>query len=245
MAYSRTYDIPYFLTDRYRKLRLTPLVQFLEDMAIRHSEHCGVGLDFYEKHNVAWVLAKWDVTIHRYPVFNEVITITTAPTSFRNFFGFRKFDIKDESGVLLAEGASLWIYVDTQKKRPLPVTEHLIDAYGLTPDQNRPLPIAAPEPPENTDLSSDITIRSADIDTNLHVNNARYIEWALDTIPFSAIDGKQVKRLRVDYKKELQLGDEVLSVVDIQHGEHGITTRHRIGNKDKTACFITLDWSTQ
>ncbi len=38
MSRSRTYDIPYFLVDQKRRLRITALMQFLEDMAIRHSE---------------------------------------------------------------------------------------------------------------------------------------------------------------------------------------------------------------
>ncbi len=245
MAYSRTYDIPYFLIDQNRKLRITALTRFLEDMAIRHSDALGVGLDFYEQNQVAWVLAKWDIQVHRYPRFKEQVRVTTEPTSFRNFFGYRKYEIHSESGTLLAGGHSLWVFIDMNRKRPTPVTDDLITAYELTPDQNTPLPIQAPSPPEKNDYEISFDIRIGDIDTNRHVNNVRYIEWALETLPpdfFSS--GKSASRILVDYRKEINYGDRVYAYADHVRpdNQQPESTRHRISNGKKDACLLTFYW---
>ncbi|WP_210509673.1 acyl-[acyl-carrier-protein] thioesterase [Natronogracilivirga saccharolytica] len=242
MAYTHTYDIPYFLVDRHRKLRVTALMQFLEDMAIRHSEVCGVGLDHYEENQVAWVLAKWDITIHSYPGFNQQVHVTTQPVSFRNFFGFRQYKMKDDNGTLLAEASSLWIFIDLKKKKPVRVSEEMINAFGLTPDQNKPLPIKAPEAPEKKQYESRFAIRPGDIDTNKHANNIRFVEWALNTLPPELIDGKRATRVMVDYRKELLYGEEVFSFADFFEDKSGYISNHLISNGQKNACLLTFMW---
>ncbi len=243
MAYSRTYDIPYFLVDQNRKLRITALMQFLEDMAIRHSEKCGVGLDYYHQNRVAWVLAKWDIEIRNYPEFNRKITVTTAPTSFRSFFGFRKFDVTDEQGQFLAKAQTLWIFVDTRQKKPVPVTSEVISAYGLSRDQKQPLPIEAPTAPETGILQSRFQVRPGDIDTNRHVNNIRFVEWALDTLPVDFTNSHSVQRVLVDYRKELTIGEEVVAIADIVEKGSSIETHHRISDGEKEASLITFRWT--
>ncbi len=247
MIYSRTYDIPYFLVDAQRNLRITSLMQYLEDMAIRHSEDCGIGLDFYEENKVAWVLAKWDIEIERYPLFTQQITITTEPWSFRNFFGFRRYEVHDAEGALLAKANTLWIYIDMVRKKPIPVTGEIIRAFGISPDSKRPLPIKAPNPPESAEHETRFQVRLGDIDTNRHVNNIRYIEWALETLPPEFSTKKRVRRVLVDYRKELMYGDEVLATADIIQNSTpdgaASVSRHRISNGEKEACLATFEWN--
>ncbi len=243
MAYSRTYDIPYFLIDQNRKLRITALMQFLEDMAIRHSETCGVGLDYYYSNGVAWLLAKWDIEVFSYPEFNRKIEIRTTPTSFRNFFGFRKFEVVDSAGKLLAKAHTLWIFVDTQRKKPIPVTDMVVRAYGLTPDRKQPLPMEAPSPPENDTWQSRFHIRPGDIDTNRHVNNIRFIEWALDTLPVEFTSSHSVQRVLVDYRRELTYGDDVIATAELIENKKFKESRHRISKGKKVASLITFRWT--
>ena len=242
MAYSRTYDIPYFLIDKNRKLRITALMQFLEDMAIRHSEHCGVVLDYYHENGVAWVLAKWDIEVYSYPGFGQQITISTVPTSFRSYFGFRMLEVRDEADKLLARAHTLWVFVDTRRKKPIPVSEELIRAYGLTSDQKKPLPIEAPSAPGSDELQTHFQIRPGDIDTNGHVNNIRFVEWALDTLPIDFTENHSVTRVLVDYRKELTYGEPVTATADVSQNEHDPVTRHRITGGKKDASLMTFKW---
>jgi medium-chain acyl-[acyl-carrier-protein] hydrolase len=243
MAWSRTYDIPYFLIDKNRKLRITALMQFLEDVAIRHSESCGVGLDYYHDNGVAWVLAKWDIEVHSYPGFNQQITITTVPTSFRSFFGFRMMEVHDEAGRLLARAHTLWVFVDTRRKKPIPVTDEVMQAYGLTREQKEPLPIEAAAAPETDELKAEFQIRPGDIDTNRHVNNIRFVEWALDTLPVDFTDCHTVHRVLVDYRKELTFGETVNAAADMVENGDETLTRHRISAGEKIASLITFKWT--
>lgn len=317
MAYEHTYDIPYFLIDPHRRLRATGLVQFLEDMAIRHSEACGVGLEYYYTNQVAWLLNKWDISVERYPHYAEQIRIVTRPTSFRRFLGYRTFEVFDPNGSLLAQGRSLWVYMNTQTRRPLPVDESIIQAYGLTSKDQSPVEMQSPERPEtdpdnspedvnrqqpaswptnmqeaassdnlqahaaghsessvgghsdnpaarhsNRTYCARFKVHTGDLDSNRHVNNTRYVQWALDTLPVHLSDQFQPRRIRVDYKKETTLGQQVMCLADSrplpidtcsEASDHtisdvhstkapGIQTRHEIRNETGVACVASFDW---
>jgi acyl-ACP thioesterase len=44
----------------------------------------------------------------------------------------------------------------------------------------------------------------SDIDTNGHMNNCRYIEWALDLIDLDVFKNKSIQYLAINYLKEIQ-----------------------------------------
>ncbi len=243
MIFTRSYNIPYFNVGADRKLRITSLMQYLEDMAIRQSEECGIGLDFYEQTQTAWVLAKWDLEVNAYPAFTQDITITTEPHSFRNYFGFRRYEVRSSNDKILAKANTLWVYIDMRRKRPTPVTEEVIQAFGISPDSKRPLAIQSPEPPDEIDYQTRFHIRLGDIDTNQHVNNIRYIEWALETLPPEFIRTKKASRVMADYRKELMYGDEVYSTAEILAQSESVRSRHKISNSQKDACLAVFEWN--
>ena len=52
---------------------ITSLMNYLDDIAIGQSEQLGVGVDYLKQRNVAWVLYKWDIKIHKYLYMVKVL----------------------------------------------------------------------------------------------------------------------------------------------------------------------------
>jgi medium-chain acyl-[acyl-carrier-protein] hydrolase len=128
---TKEYEIHYYEIDYRKKLLVTSLIDFLGDMASYQSELLGVGMEYLKENNLAWVLYKWDIVVDRYPVYGEKINITTIPYSFKKFYGSRKFEVKDEEGKIVATANSLWILVNTEKKRPVRVSQDMMAVYGI------------------------------------------------------------------------------------------------------------------
>ncbi len=55
----------------------------------------------------------------------------------------------------------------------------------------------------------------SDIDVNQHVNNARYIAWAMDAIPEEVVNDRPVSEVSINFIKEAIPGE----VVDLYHAE--------------------------
>lgn len=241
MTYEKNYFIHYFSTDIKRNLRITSLMKFFEDMAIMQSESLGVGLDYYEKEKCAWVMYKWDVKIHSYPKFKDEIKIITNPNAYKKFYANRLFEIRSSTNELLAEGNSIWIFLNTESKRPSAVPELFGKLYGMNPE-NEIINFDNPKSPGTVTHEKEFQVRYYDIDTNDHVNNVSYVEWALEAIPIEIKNNYTLKRLKTIYKKEVNLGDRIKSEVEIINNENEIECYHLISNHEKEACVIETHW---
>ena len=88
-----------------------------------------IGVEYLEQHHAAWVLSSWEIVMNRYPKLAEHITVSTWPYSFKGFYGYRNFTIKDEAGEICAFANSVWVYMDTATMRPVRIAKEVQDAY--------------------------------------------------------------------------------------------------------------------
>ena len=241
MPYTKNYFVHYFSTDIKRNLRVTSLMKFFEDIAVLQSENLNAGLDYYEKEKCAWVMYKWDVKIYKYPKFMDEIKIITIPNAYKKFYANRLFEVRDKNDELLAEGNSIWIFLNTENKRPKAVPQIFGELYEMNPDAEI-INIENPEPPKKITHEKEFQVRYYDIDTNDHVNNVQYVEWALEAIPIEIKNNYLLKRLKTIYKKEVNLGDRIKSHAEIIEKENEIACYHLISNHETEACVIETYW---
>ena len=146
-------------------------------------------------------------SIDRYPVLGEKIVISTWPYDFKGIYGYRNFTLQDQEGGYLARAASVWFFFDTVRQKPARITPEDIRGYGeaqprLTMDYaSRKIAL-----PEEYEERPRILVSRHHLDTNHHVNNARYVEIARESLPQEI----SVKELRVEYKKAAVLGDYMI-----------------------------------
>ncbi len=243
MEYSRNYLIHYYEIDSKRKLSLSTLIHYLEDLAMLNSTDQGLTLDYYDETHRGWMLFKWDINIYQYPMFNETIKISTHPSAFKNFLANREYSVFNKDGKLLAEAKSVWLFADTKTRRPLRVPEEMYSKFDVGKESE-----AVFYKLDELSLVSEgshtlkVTVRHSDTDTNKHVNNVRYIDWAMESLPESFREDHIVKRVQVNYKKELNPGDEAEVVSLIHEDENELYTLHTIYNTGKDICNLKLQW---
>ena len=115
--------------------------------------------------------------MNRYPKLAEHITVSTWPYSFKGFYGYRNFTIKDEAGEICAFANSVWVYMDTATMRPVRIAKEVQDAYIPVMDEaiqyewaDRKIRI------EGTPVEKEpVLVQRFHIDTNHHMNNGKYI----------------------------------------------------------------------
>ena len=118
-----------------RKLTLISLIDYLQDCATFHSEDLGLGLDYLEEKNMAWVLVSWQIIVDRYPELGEDITVQTWAYGFRSFYADRNLVIRGPHDEILARANSLWLLINLDtghpmKALPVEVYRHMIDTNG-------------------------------------------------------------------------------------------------------------------
>lgn len=193
------------------RMTLRGIVTRMQDCAVFHSEAIGRGPAFWDGHKKAWMIISWQILIRQRPAFDHRVTTRTSTYRFRGFLGDRNFVMTDEAdGTILAEANSQWAYMDLAAQKPIRVPEEEIQGYGIEPEVCIPdkAPRRIPIPADGTpgivrEDKPSFEIESSRIDTNHHVNNLAYIDMADDYLP----EGTKVRELRVEYIRQMRLGD--------------------------------------
>lgn len=229
----KEYNVHYYEVDYKKKLLITGLMNFFSDVAVQQSENLGIGLEYLKENNVAWVIYKWDIYLKRYPMFNEKVRVRTMPYSLRKFYAYRTFEMIDEKGDVIAEANSLWFFIDIKNRKSIRILDKMYDAYGIDRSNNKALNMEKIKSPERIDYEENFNIRYTDIDTNRHVNNVKYVDWAIETIPVDIVDNYELKSISIIYEKEITYGEHIKVVTQIEENNDDITCIHEVRNSDK------------
>ena len=219
--------VRYSETDENGRLSLTGVLNYLQDCSTFQSEDLGIGIRYLTAHDRAWWVTSWQIAIDRYPVLGERIVISTWPYEFKGIYGYRNFAIQDPDGAYLVKANSIWFFYDTKRQRPVRAQKEDIEGYGepgLRLDMDygsRRITV-----PDVYEEREGIRITRHHLDTNHHVNNARYVEIAKELLPEDFV----VRELRAEYKKAAVLGDYMIPrVTKSQDGYVTALCDHQVG----------------
>lgn len=241
--FERNYFIHIYETNLRNELDVPCLMRYFEEMALMQSQAEGVGLDYYQKHDVAWVLHQFDIQIQRLPRFSQVVTLRTQPISTYKFMGFRKYWVLDANNQPMITADTSWLFINPRTRRPMRVNDDMKQAYGHAGAEETKLDMADVACLERVDFSKSFPVRFSDIDVNDHVNNTHYVEWALEAVPPEVRDQANLTNIRIAFKKETTYGQVILSEAQQLQTNQGVQFLHRIATSDGTTrCLLFTEW---
>ena len=216
-VFKKNYHIELRDVDFTKKLKLSALFNYLQDISSLHVENLGTGIEAIEKRcGVTWVLMRAKSEIARYPSWNEDITIETWQQKPKKFEFERDFIVRDAAGNVIIRVVSMWIIMDI-KTRELKRSESIDVQYppffeerAMTNFRLRKI-----KPFAHTKIAYKKTIGYSDTDFNGHINNAKYIDFATDCFPVEQHMQYYIKSMQINYIREAIPGDNVAFYTDI------------------------------
>ena len=216
-------------------LTMCSLIDYFQDCVNLDSDDRKVGYWELSKKNLGWILLTWQIEVKRYPRMGETVVISTAPHGFRGTFGYRNFLMHDEAGELLAVADSTWMLMDFTAMKPVRPSDDILNAYEL--EERYPMEYSRAKIVlgDNKEEQEHFYVGVHHLDTNHHVNNGQYVAMAQQYLP----DGYVVNRLRVEYRKQAMLGDEIAPWVSCEDGAYKVSI-----NNGEDAAFAVLLFET-
>ncbi|SKA94967.1 Acyl-ACP thioesterase [Caloramator quimbayensis] len=244
MKYSKEFSVYYSDVDRFNKSKTLSILNYLEETAMSHSLSVGLGFEKLYNEGFAWILAAWHVEIDRAPSFNEKITVKTWPVCFDKYFAYRHFKIIDEMGNVIVSAASKWVLLDINKRRAVKIPNEIKNSYIIDEETATKQPFMDFKKIEVFGDKKQFDIRRSDIDTNNHVNNKKYVEWAIETVPYDIYDNYYLSSFDVLYKRETEYGNTVLSYcMESYKDENSAEYYHAIKSEDELElALIFTNW---
>lgn len=239
--YSKKYPIKYYETDFNRVLKPSALMNFLQDMATENAEMLGFGPTFVFEKNYAWFLIKYHMEFDDYPCALDDLVVKTEPRGITKIIANRDFELYSPDGKRLGRVQSNWMLIDLNTKNVLPLakTVTFMKTFDKRDDDMQFQKI---KPLDRIDFEKTFEIRYDDIDVNQHVNNANYIVWAFEILPYEFKANHKLKTLDIAYKKEIAYGNNVISQAEFSQETN--TTTHVLKNvtTGEELCFVSAVW---
>ena len=199
-------------------LSLRGALGMMQEAAIIDSDRSGFAIGDIMQTHVVWILARWHVRLVGKVKWNEPVVVKTWPRTVDRVTSERDFEILNADGEQIAIGESVWVLTSADTGRIIRIKPEVAAAYDLT--LRRVFEDEAKEETISTvkeTYSCNITKR--DIDTNHHVNNRVYLDFAIEALP-EAIDHSAFTEVRVHYKRQLLLGQKIRCYYGEQEGKH-------------------------
>lgn len=176
-----SYEVSSLYVSLQKRLGLYALLNLLQDAAWSHANSLGFGFDDSLKRNVFWVLTRQKIVMDHWPEWHETIDIKTWVRPVQRSFTYRDFEIYNR-GRQIGQCTTSWLLLDGETRRP--ATRNLEDIDAFT-RKDGALAMETPKISllEGLETRAEFQVRNSDLDLNDHVNNTKYAQWILDSIP--------------------------------------------------------------
>jgi len=202
------YKINSLLVNSQGRLGLYGVLNLLQETAWIHAETLGFGMEDMEKKGLYWVLTRQTLKMKDWPSYGHKISIETWLKPPEGAFAGREFLIKNEAGEKIGACTTSWLALDRN-------TKGILHSNGLHNWNEICRKETTGMVAEKISVSGEYhnvahyRVRNSDLDSNQHVNNTKYSQWILDSIPYELHKKLVLTDYSVNFLAETHLGDEV------------------------------------
>jgi acyl-ACP thioesterase len=149
------------------RVRLDALARWLQDAALDDVVDAGLG------ETALWVVRRTRIAVARFPRFGETATVRTWSSGVGRMWAQRRTTVSTDGGGAV-EAVALWVHLDPDGGRPMPLTDAELAVYGpSTAGRQVKARLRHPAPPEGAP-SRPWRFRATELDVADHINNAAY-----------------------------------------------------------------------
>lgn len=235
-----TLEIPCYMTDCSYRLRASSFMDLAQVMAMEGSESLGFGHDRLGRERKTWVLYRMQFKFLRPVVWKEKVTMSTWHKGQEGLVFLRDYELLGEDGGQSVIGTSSWIVLDTGT-REFVRGDSLPECISVEPQCSGSVydaPARKVAFPRSALLTpaAEHTVSYSDVDFIGHTNNAKYVQWAMDSIDAGFVSSHPVKEVTVNFNKESRLGD-VVRIYTVKVQEDGADVFYVEGKAGDTQSF--------
>jgi acyl-ACP thioesterase len=238
--FRESFQIRSFDSDLNGRAKLTSICNFVQEISEHHGYLMHQGIDDLKANNMSWVLSRLKLQLFDTPKWRDCIEIETWLIGVEGLFGNREFKIYNQRGEAIAQGSSSWLVFNTQTKRlvrPQEIVAKMPANSLYSTDGHSLSKIPAIK---EAKYIEEIHIHYSDIDFYQHVNNVKYIKWAIDACLPEIQDGKTIHDLEINYLHESKV-DQTLELFKLRKNSSSqiiIKTK----NTDIENCRAIINW---
>ena len=242
MVYEEKFKVRGYSLDENCYARPLAIMGYMQDAAALHCIPLHLTGPELQAEGITWVITNFTIEYYYYPYWSEELKVETWAKDNSGFRTRRDYLITTMAGRLAAAGASCWSLLDMNTRKPVPVAYlgERLQYHGdkAAFDNWKPEKIVFEE--DGDIFTGDFQACYYDLDFNNHLNNLKYMEWAMNTVPAEYQRENVLSRWSVQFLDEVFLGDKI-TVKTVRKGD---LFHHSLINKEngRTCCRASGEW---
>lgn len=205
--YRKQCRVTYLDTDCFDRCKPSSLLAFAQSTAGEHCELLGAGWELLQKRGLFWAVIRHRMQITRLPGDGEQITVETWPMPSTAAAFPRSTVAYDEKGSEVFRAVSLWALMDSESRALVLPGKSGVQVEGALLGSELAVPRGLM--PLNAEESVLRRVQYSQLDRNLHMNNARYLDWVCDLLPAEFHKDHPIRDFTVCYISEAREGQAV------------------------------------
>lgn len=237
LIFEKEYEVNSLNININKRLGLFGMLGILQDTGAIHAEVMGVGLEDMIKKNAFWVFTQQKLMMKKWPKWRDRVVVKTWPREIHGLKAYRDYKIFVD-GEAIGESVATFMVLDGNTRKPVR-PELDIDFEKLKVDCELNVTPEKVIVPEGMEVRNSITVRNSDLDMNNHVNNTKYSQWILDTIPIEYHRTFVVEEFDMNFISECHLGDQIDILSDKDETSEAVTSYYQGVRKSDSKTVFT------
>jgi medium-chain acyl-[acyl-carrier-protein] hydrolase len=216
------------------------ILRMLQEIACVHSSLVAFGINDSATTGFSWILLNWKLQVFARPIWNTKLKVSTWCSKHTLIAFYRDFEVLDSDNNLIAIATSKWVLFDINKNGITKLNDEIKAKYTQQVNKHVfDVPMLEKlKEPENNEFVREYTVQRRDIDTNHHINNLNYLDFAYEAIPDDIFSHSDFKNVEIMYKHEAKLGDTLNLFYTKQKDSIFVTIKNK--KTDKLHCILKL-----
>jgi medium-chain acyl-[acyl-carrier-protein] hydrolase len=203
--YLQHFHVRSYEVDLRHSITPASILNYMQETASAHAGLLGYGYADIMREKKAWVLLRSYTEISGTAGIGEEIAVETRIASIEKITGTRDFLISAKDGSEIARSRSIWILMDLESRKPVRLNTINSSVSGREPLINFSPEKIQPDLPMQQIYERNIGYSCIDI--NQHVNNVKYIEFAMDALPEQFLKEHRLSAVQINFLTETKFGD--------------------------------------
>lgn len=209
-VFTARYRVRSYETDFLGRLKPVSIVNYFQDAASSHADLLGFSVADLLRSRLTWMLSRYQIRVLRYPCAGEELLVRTWRSAVDGYYALRDFELIDSHGRLLAVASSSWLIVSLESRRPVRI-KTAVEDFPIHASRSFPDDFITFPKREAYERELPFQVRMGDLDQNRHVNNAVYLDWALEATDPDILQNYLPVEIHIAYRAEELYGGKIIS----------------------------------
>ncbi len=227
--YSETITIGYSDCDSSGRAKITLLASQLQNIAMRHDLLISKQLFNNNEIEHLFAILRTNISISKIPLWKESVTVETwlHPLGNENRFLYRSFVYYDSLGEEIGHCTITAFPIDLVERKAVEIPESVKTIPTLDREIST-LENSRIKRAKSIAVQEEATVLPSDIDMYNHVNNSRYLFWAVDYTPRTIQKSHYCISAEIQFRMELQEGQEFICKTEMSEVDDYLVGTHQI-----------------